>query len=314
VSVRAIAAVASCATTIAIAIACVDTARAPTAANEPIRVENGQFHDGAIPDDAGGPKITIYNSANNLVHQGALSRKLTGNAAKGSSAVAVRFADIGTGYWVVPVGVEDPQTDGELTYEVDYDLDRDAPVGDHKLLITAVDLAGHFGPPSEIPITIASRIPSGAVVVTLEWDAPVDLDLVMTTPWGKTLDPKHPSTIPIQPDSGIDPSTPGIGVLDHDSNGGCAIDGQNEESVVFASAPFPGLYHVYADLFDACGRDSARFTLTVRALDDVDAGTSCIVLQKSGEVIAPYDVTGGASPGLFLTDLSFSESGVQCPK
>jgi hypothetical protein len=272
---------------------------------EPLRVENGQFHDGSLPSDVGGPKITLYNSANNLVHQGALSRKLTGNAARGSSAVAVRFADVGSGYWVVPVGVEDPQTDGELTYEVDYDLGRDAPLGDHKLLVAAVDLAGQYGTPSEIPITIAPRIPTGRVVITLEWDAPVDLDLVLVTPWGKTLDGKHPSTVPTQPDSGIDPTTPGVGVLDHDSNAGCSIDGANEESVVFAAPPFPGLYHVYADLFDACGRDAARFTLTVRVQDDADAGTSHVALQKSGEVIAAYDTTGGASPGLFVTDVSF---------
>jgi hypothetical protein len=290
----------------ACAIACVDTAHAPTAANEPFRVENGQFHDGALPSDVGGPKITLYNSANNLVHQGALQRRLTGNAAKGSSAVAVRFADIGSGYWVVPVGVEDPQTDGELTYEVDYDLDRDAPLGDHKLQIAAVDLAGSYGPPSEIPITIASRIPTGNVVITLEWDAPVDLDLVLVAPWGKTLDPKHPSTVPATPDSGLDPTTPGIGVLDHDSNGGCVIDGANEESVVFSGPPFPGIYHVYANLFDACGQSAAHFVLTIRQqVPGAEAGTSGVVLQKFGEVIAPYDVTGGASPGLFVTDYTF---------
>jgi len=142
-------------------------------------------------------------------------------------------------------------------------------------------------------------------VITLEWDAPVDLDLVLIAPWGKTLDPKHPSTVPAVPDSGIDPTTPGIGVLDHDSNGSCLIDGNNEESVVFSAPPFPGLYHVYANLFDACGRDSARFTVTVRVQDDADAGTSHIALQKSGEVLAAYDTTGGSSPGLFVTDVSF---------
>lgn len=286
-------------------LACTDSARAPTAFGEPLRVENGQFFSGDLPTSPQGPGITQYNSANNLVPQGAVNRKLTGNAAKGASAVAIRLKDAGTGYWVVPVGVADPQTDGELTWEIDYDIDTNAPLGDHTLELSAVDLAGHWGKIEEHPLSVASRIPTGAVVITLQWDTDVDLDLDVVAPWGKTVDPKHPSTAPSTPDSGIDPSTSGVGVLDHDSNGGCVIDGSREESLVFSDPPFPGVYHVYANLFDACGKDSARFTVTVRVQDDADAGTSHVALQKSGEVIAPYDITGGASLGLFVTDVQF---------
>lgn len=283
---------------VAFAVACVDSARAPTALGEPIRVENGQFHEGAQPQGTDGPAVITYDSSNNLVPQGALNRKLTGDVKKGASAIAIRFADIGSGYWIVPVGVPDPQTDGDLTYEIDYDLDRLAPIGDHTLRLSAVDLDGHWGPVQELPITIASRIPQGQVVITLEWDTDVDLDLELVAPWGKTLDAKHPSTAPTAPDSGIDPTTPGVGELDHDSNGNCVIDGLREESAVFSAPPFPGLYHVYANLFDACGRDSARFTLTVRVDGEVK-------LQRAGEVLAAYDSTGGQSLGLFVTDVQF---------
>ncbi|GAC1359184.1 MAG: hypothetical protein NVSMB47_11990 [Polyangiales bacterium] len=274
--------------------ACGESVRAPTGLGEPLRVENGQFFGGALPTGAAGPAVLTIDSADDRVRQGALRRKLSGNAKSGAAAIALRFADTGSGYWVVPVGPPDPQTEGDLTYEIVYDLARSAPLGRHPLQLSAVDEAGRWGPPSELPLEVASLIPAGHVVISLEWDADVDLDLQVTTPEGKRVDPKHPTTA-TDLDGGVDAATPGLGVIDRDSNGGCVIDGLRAESLAFKGAAPPGRYRVAVDLFDACGRDATRFTSQVR----VDGA---LRLQRSGRLQA-IDATGGSAPGLFVADV-----------
>ena len=43
---------------------------------------------------------------------------MTGYASVDTEAVAVRFRDLGQGYWVVPVGTPDPQNSGELAWSM----------------------------------------------------------------------------------------------------------------------------------------------------------------------------------------------------
>jgi hypothetical protein len=277
----------------AMSIACSDarTAKSGLGEGEPIRVNGGQFFAGALPHGTSGPAVLTTDTQSTLLPQGSLKRKVSGDAKKGAFAIAVRLDDIGSGYWVVPVGNPDPQTEGDLTYEVSYDVARDAAIGKHKLVLSAIDRTGVYGPIIELPIQIATLIPEGHDVISLEWDSNADLDLQVTTPEGKVVDGKHPTTA-IVGDGGVDLTTPGLGALDHDSNGGCVIDGYREESLVWKEPGTPGPYQLRVNLFDACGTAGASFVVTWRR--------DGVVQKTFTGRVSELDANGGASAGLFI--------------
>ena len=96
------------------------------------------------------------------------------------------------------------------------------------------------------------------LLVSLDWDAPVDLDLHVQFPadndagfvivWAKAR-----SAEPNLPDGGVD------GNLDFDSNEDCQIDGRDRENVVWTGAPPAGHYIVRVDAFSLCGQMSAAW-------------------------------------------------------
>jgi hypothetical protein len=266
-------------------------------AREPVQVEGGQFHAGDLPADTGGPKVTTLNSQANLLFAGQAGKKITGDAEKGATAIAVRLHDVGAGYWTVPVGTPDPQTMGDLTWEADCDFAWDLKPGMYYLDFAAVNEAGAFGPVNNLPLLVQSAVPEGKVVISLQWDSAADLDLHLVTPSGNELDPKHPVTEP--PDGGAgDMPPPNVGVLDRDSNASCTQDGFREEDVVFAGAPSPGTYLVRVDMFSACGAPAADFVLTVR----VDGAVTQTVKGRLLDIDADG---GGPGSGLFVANLSF---------
>jgi hypothetical protein len=277
--------------------ACSDgkTARTGLGEGEPIRVTGGQFFTGPLPVGTKGPAVLTTDTRSLLFPQGALGRKISGNAKKGAFAVAMRVDDLGTGFWVVPVGSPDPQTDGDLTYEIPFDVARDAAIGKHKMILSAVDNTGTYGPVTELPIQFAPLIPDGHDVISLEWDVNADLDLVVTTPDGKVVDGKHPSTAPMT-DAGVDPTAPGTGVMDHDSNANCVIDGYREESLVWKDPGTPGVYQVRVRLADACGTAGTNFVVTWRR----DGEVKWRVTGRVSDLDAPSPTEDGSGPGLYV--------------
>jgi hypothetical protein len=121
----------------------------------------------------------------------------------------------------------------------------------------------------------------------------------LTSPSGKELDPKHPSTTAIA-DAGADAGfpLPGFGTLDRDSNAACVSDGYRAENVVWddeAGAPEAGLYVVRVDMFSACGAPSADFNFTLY-VDGV------ATLHRVGRLL---DINAdGGGPGLFVTEFT----------
>jgi hypothetical protein len=209
----------------------------------------------------------------------------------------MRLADVGTGYWVVPTQLVDPQT-GDLTWEACVDFGRDLAPGPHTLQLAAVDADGHFGKTSEdVQLVVQPLPPKGQVVLALTWDSDADLDLEVTTPTGKIVDPKHPSTADASGDAGVVPSAAHVGKIDRDSNAGCVPDGYREEDLVFQDAPSPGLWQVRVNMFAACGAPAANFTVTVY----VDGQPWRTVPGR----LVDTDANGGAGTGLFVTEMTF---------
>jgi hypothetical protein len=98
--------------------------------------------------------------------------------------------------------------------------------------------------------------------------------------------------------------------LDRDSNAGCIQDGRRQENLVFTGAPPPGVYQIYARLFDACGAGTTHFTATVREARPSPAGGATLeVVRSRTGVLTPIDARGGRDLGLFVTEVTFPSGG-----
>jgi hypothetical protein len=277
-----------------LASGCKDGVSASSGLGEPLRVRSGQFFDGDIPTATGGPEVLTIDSQNNLITQGQAGKKLAGVAKKGSFAIATRFQDLGTGYWVFPVGPADPQTAGDLTWDAVIDFSDALRPGKHPLLLAASDESGAFGPTLDLPILVQSLTPEGAAVISLSWDSNADLDLHVIGPNGKETDPKHLTTA-VDFDGGL---PPGTGTIDRDGIAGCGQNGYRTENLVFADPPAPGLYQIRVDMFDACSAPAANFVVTAR-----QAGKS--VLTAKGRLLNIDADGGGLGSGLFVGEVTF---------
>jgi hypothetical protein len=234
----------------------------------------------------------------------------------------MRFTDMGTGYWVVPMGNPDPLFPGELSFSAVTDFNPNIPAGKHPLRVVAMDGSGHAGAQSEQIFCIASRLPNvpGATflddvtacyptqnpaeaVFSLTWDADVDLDLHVVTPDGRDVNPKHPLVNPV--DAGVQPPS-NDARIDRDSLARCVPDGLRQEDLAFPKRPASGdTFEIHANLFNACGKPSVNFTLTVYEPEGTPGQDRHLVqtFTRSGRLTS-LDADGDA-PGLFVVDYPF---------
>lgn len=299
-----------------------------TGLGEPLRLRNATFKSGELPGAAPAPatvapSITSFESASTVVRPGQTEKAILGRASPDAVAVGVRFVDLGSGYWVFPVDGPDPQNGGELVWQTLADFGYGIPAGLHVLRVVAIDGAGHAGTQRELAVCVVPSIPDNlnacdpklappGAVLSLSWDTPVDLDLVVVTPDGRIVDAKHPRTIappPPGPSSGGDAggAAASAGTFDRDSNGGCVVDGQQRESLVFQGRPPAGSYLVYANLFDACGRAPVHFRFSLyepEATSDPNVQRLVESITKKGVLLA-VDANGGSKLGTFVTEITF---------
>jgi hypothetical protein len=308
----------------ALLVACSGEKLTP-ALEEPIRVTGAQFRKGLLPGsppptdpeaEAPSPKVTSISLAGLLVTPGYSGKRISGRASTDSVAVGLRLDDLGSGYWVIPVGAPDPTAHGEYSWSARLDFSREVPGGEHELFMVGIDQEGRAGAQFSSRLCFTSAIGDGSVcdprqappaaVVSLAWDVGADLDLRVVTPAGKVVDAKHPSTA-LLADAGaaVDSTAPGTGVLDRDSVRGCIVDGVERENLIFASEPPAGSYSLYANSHEACGLPSVRFTMTVhRAVAGEDGGAPALTetFRRSGTLLAS-DANGGAELGMFVGTL-----------
>ena len=136
-------------------------------------------------------------------------------------------------------------------------------------------------------------------MVSLRWDTNADLDLHVVDPqgieiWARNINSYQPPP-PGQPE---DPEAwRRGGILDHDSNAGCLIDGRRRENVVWAEAPPPGQYIVRVDPASLCGEPAARFVVEVHKQGVSAARASGILVEEQ--------VRGGQGKGAGIFVLAF---------
>jgi hypothetical protein len=279
-----------------LSVGCGDSYGDGTGVQEPIVVANATFNEGKLPND-GGKVLPAAGNVNGDALAGGPEKSLSGRASGNAYAVGMRMKGVGSGFWVVPVGLPDLINIGDLEWSAKFRFTPQAPVGEQTLLVAQSDVHGKFGKPTEIKFTIKSLVPDGKKVISLIWHNKADLDLQVQSPSGKITSAKHPNTVEVPmgklPTGGLE----GNGALSRDSNARCAFDGIMQEDVVFAGDPTPGDYAVWVSEFDNCGEQATTFELALHE-DGVET------FRTAGRVL-DSNADFGTGAGLFMNTFSF---------
>ncbi len=245
---------------LALLVAC-DRVRADEGLDASLQVANARFVREAMPAEQDGPRVRTV-TVGSTFRAGATNRSCSGEIDREGTAVAIGIAG-DLGYWIVRADVPSASALDAPTFVAELSFAETMRAGLRDLVVRAVDRDGRFGPPAVKAISIQDRVvPDGVLVVSLSWDNGADLDLHVVDPRGVEIFKRNPSSYE-PPPAGSPPEPPGTphdgGVLDFDSNEGCALDGRRAENVVWTDPPPPGRYLVRVDTSSLCGEPAARW-------------------------------------------------------
>jgi hypothetical protein len=278
--------------------------------DEPIVVQRAELKHGELSE---GPEeratITSLQLNFGVLQQGASNVSLSGRTTGDAYSVAIRFEGLGSGYWVKPVGAPDPTLPDELTFDFSFQAAYDIEPGMHTFLAVAFDEAGRPGPGYTIPVCVVSDLPDNRnacddtrepppAIISLTWNADVDLDLIIEGPGGIRYDRSHRSE--------LDGDTELWG-LDLDGSTGCLVDGRRRENFVLHELPEEGsTFLAYASFFDACSKQSVRFELTVYRSRRWPDGTYSLEAEPSvRSQFVRAQQNGGVATPLYLRAVTF---------
>jgi hypothetical protein len=264
-----------------------------------LQLIGGHFAAGALPAPSGGPAVESLQFSAAQVTAGQSDQPILGALAPSATAVLLAL-DGDAGYWIVGAGV--PATDAPTfpTFSAIGAFSRLVPSGARTLVAEAVDAAGHIGSPATQRLLVSGvTLPAGPLVVHLGWNDAADLDLHVVDPDGVEIFFRHATGYQAPPPPALpDPNGPANApLLDGDSNGGCAIDGREQENVVWTTAPKSGHYVVRVDAASLCGLPYADWRV-----DDVRDGA--VVASARGEAVGS-DTRGTHDSGSGRTALEF---------
>jgi hypothetical protein len=243
-----------------------------------LRVEGAQVRPGHItdaPEDQAAAMVSGLTSGSNLIYPGIQGRGVKGKVGPEATAVAIGLAR-DNAFWILPAGSHDATSPDLLNFSAQLDFSPDLADssvveqdshGNPVVPITfrAVTGDGHLGPSLILGMTVLGNQPSGSLVISLHWDAPVDFDLRVLAPspdGTSTVEiwSKHASNVPLDTNSALPADQQAaVGSLDFDSNAGCNVDGRDQENVVWQGVPPAGHYVVRVDAFSLCGQVSAEW-------------------------------------------------------
>jgi hypothetical protein len=256
------------------------------------------------------PAITSFSAGFGVLRPGTRGAQISGRSSKDAYSVGVRLKDQGTGYWVRPVGGEDPLIPNELGWNLAFDAASDIEPGKHDLEVVTFDVQGKAGTKQTLSLCIASDLPDNLnvcdaknvpplAIVSLRWNTDADVDLSLVAPDGTTYGRSKRSLIS---------NGKVIAKLDDDGVSGCLADGRRSENFAFLEVPPLGTWDVYANLFDACTHLSVEFELSIYQRVGNPDGTfalSELSTQRVNGQLLRQQSNGGAGNATFVTDLTF---------
>jgi hypothetical protein len=291
-----------------------------TGLEEPLRVEGAQFRDGPLPGspplsvaelNAGAQPVAPFPTppevAGRIVSPSDVAFGVSGRASTDAYAVGLALAGLGTGYWTLPASAPDPSNNDELTWRAAIDFGASVPPGLQRLLVAAFSGDRRSGTQREIELCV--RAPTAdnlnvcdptleppALVLSLSWDNPADLDLQIIAPDGSSVDRANTR--------GNGAGTQGA-QLERDANANCQASGVPRENVIWQTPPPAGSYLVYVNLQDACGAANATFSVSAfeSAAGDVDGEFRQVETFRAASSLVSLSANGGAARGLFVTEL-----------
>jgi hypothetical protein len=228
-----------------------------------LRVSGAEFLPGGLTAGAG-PEVLALNLSRSQAARGDTSLHLRGALALSANAVGL-WLEGDRGFWLLPAGVPDVTVADALSVGATLGLATHAPLGPRLLDVVAFDRAGVPGPIARTPLEVlAVPAVSGALVVQLTWSTSVDLDLHVVDPDGVEVWAGNPNTWQPTPGKASSPTAwRDGGVLTVDSNGGCVLDGRDQEAVVWRGTPPAGHYLARVEAFALCGQPATDWRLTV---------------------------------------------------
>ncbi len=241
-----------------------------------LRIANAQFVEGALAPDTAGtePAIRGITLLTTTVYPGQENFPLSGAVEDGGSVLVGLGGD--AGYWIVPAPLLDTSTPNNFDFSAQLTFSPLISPGSHPLILRGVGADGTMGPAQVFPLTFTPPVPTGALVVTLEWDTQSDMDLHVVVPdpddATKSIEiwSKAPVGLPLRM-PGDPPPTPdqiaAAGYLAFDSNAACVIDGRRQENVIVTEPPPSGNYTVRVDAFSLCGQADAQWQVTAATPD-----------------------------------------------
>jgi hypothetical protein len=278
--------------------------------SEPIVAQHAELKKGDLPSHDEGARVTSFQLNFGVISPGAPNLSVSGRVSEDTYAVAIRIKELGTGYWLKPVGAPDPSVPGELTFDYVLSAANAIEPGNHTFVAAAFDENGRAGPEYEVPVCVVSDLPDNqnacdpskeppAAIVSLTWHADADLDLSIEAPDGKTYDRVNRSFTNEDGDVSFG--------LEFDGSTGCVVDGKRRENFVWNDAPEQGsTWLVYANLFDACHHTAVGFEATVYRRKRNSDGTYRLDADEPvrGEFLRVQQ-NGGAGSPLYLTAIEF---------
>jgi hypothetical protein len=278
--------------------------------DQQVSVQGGQLVKGR-PVDPGcdpatstdcGPAVTEVRRNQTEVNRGDGTVGVQGRIGPGATALHV-WAEGDPNHWVVLPSSFDFTVPNELTYSIQLGFSFAIQPSTLNVHLQAADEKGRLGPASVAEYTILPDVPPAALLVSLGWDAPADMDLYVELPNGTIVGPKNinstkPSSIP------GDPSYMYGGYVDLDSNQQCLIDALNRENFVWLDhvgdpnnvPPPSGRYKVYANLFAPCGASSVNFEATATLAGAKVSSAASTLYEFDSRVLPSTD----EAPGLLL--------------
>ncbi|NUO54251.1 MAG: hypothetical protein HOV80_35855 [Polyangiaceae bacterium] len=229
-----------------------------------LHVPGGEFVEGEMPEDEGGPGVAQLKVSTNTLIPGQRNKPLEGALEASATGVAIGLrGDIG--YWILPAGLPSVIEPDLPSFTTSLEVSPDLPVRQHQLWVRASDEDGRFGPAATAMLdTVVTSIEGARLVFSLSWDTHSDLDLHVIDPSGVEIYKRDiNSYVPPKPGEPPDPvgASDAGGVLDFDSNAECVIDGHCQENVVWRAEPPRGRYVVRVDTFSLCGENGASWVV-----------------------------------------------------